>query len=309
MKKIVFLFVLALSGFQIYAQEFSASYNGVQDIKLTTGSGNVELIKGSASAVEVRLVHEMGPDYSPDIRQQGNNLIIADGNKRIQGRIEWYITMPDNMDVNLTTGSGNVNVSGLTIDLKSINGSGNFDISNVKGLVRTNTGSGNIDIENFEGEFKGNTGSGNADIRDFTGEIVVNCGSGNIDIKNANAEVNANVGSGSIDVDDFILAGESGFNSGSGNVTVGLGATPVHDLSINSGSGSATLDRNNHDLNADIIMTASKKSGKIQAPYTFDSEDEIDEGDYIKIRKTVSVGSGNKVKISIGTGSGTARIK
>ena len=309
MKKLIFSLALCFFASQIMAQEFKNSFDGIKDIKLTTGSGNVDLIKGSGNSVEVRLVHEMGSDYAPVVRKEGDNLIITDGKKKIRGKFEWFITMPDDMDMNLTTGSGNIDIEGLNIDLKAISGSGNLDIKDASGYVTINIGSGNIDIVNYSGDFKGNAGSGNADIEGLEGSVALNCGSGNVDIIDANAQVSVNVGSGSIDAKNITVAGKSGLNSGSGNVLLRLAATPTHDLSLNSGSGSATLDRNNHELNADIVMTTSKKSGDIVAPFDFDKTEEVNEGGSTMIRKSVSVGSGSKVKISIGTGSGTARIR
>jgi hypothetical protein len=137
----------------------------------------------------------------------------------------------------------------------------------------------------------------------------VNCGSGTIAFNNVQAEIKGNVGSGNIRITNFILAGNSAFNSGSGDVSVKLGATPAHALSMNSGSGNSVLDRNGHALNADIVMSASKKNGKITAPFKFDKEEEVEEGNRIIMKKYASLGSGNKVEISLGTGSGTAQIK
>ena len=107
----------------------------------------------------------------------------------------------------------------------------------------------------------------------------------------------------------LVLAGSSSFNAGSGNVKLVLNATPVHNLSLNSGSGNAVLDTNGHQLNANIRMTANKKNGEISAPFKFDREEEVNEGNSTIIRKFASVGSGEKVDINIGTGSGKAQIR
>lgn len=98
------------------------------------------------------------------------------------------------------------------------------------------------------------------------------------------------------------------FNTGSGDVYVGLSGSLKHDISVNSGSGDSVLDFNGNDINGTVVMTANKRNGEIHAPFAFDKEEEIDNGSgHSTIKKTAVLGDG-VVQIKVGTGSGDARI-
>ncbi len=303
------LFVMIMGVGLIYAQKFEETFTGINEIQLTTGSADCHVVKSTGNSVTITLEHNLGSDYEPIVENRNGKLVIRDNDKRPRGEMNWTLTIPDNIEMKYTAGSGDILIENLKIDLTSISGSGDIELKNVSGSLTSTTGSGDIELDNFNGEFKANTGSGDVHGEDVKGTIKVNCGSGTIAFTNIEAEMMGNVGSGNIRITDFTLAGRSSFNSGSGDVSVKLGATPTHELALNSGSGDSMLDRNGHSLNADIVMSASKKNGKIVAPFKFDREEEETQGNQTIMKKYASVGSGNKVKISLGTGSGTAQIK
>ena len=80
-----------------------------------------------------------------------------------------------------------------------------------------------------------------------------------------------------------------------------------HNISINSGSGSASLDFNNNEISGLVTMKANKDRGEIEAPFGFDKTEEEGEGRNTTVIKTAKIGS-KDVKINVATGSGTAEI-
>ena len=54
-------------------------------------------------------------------------------------------------------------------------------------------------------------------------------------------------------------------------------------------------------------MKANKKNGEIVAPFDFDKEEEVENGNNTTIKKTAKIGS-KDIDIHVATGSGTARI-
>ena len=144
-------------------------------------------------------------------------------------------------------------------------------------------------------------------VSQASGEVELNCGSGDISLDNINGEIAANTGSGDVAAKSVILADESAFNSGSGDVYVSLTESLKHDISVNSGSGDAVLDFNGNAINGTVVMTANKKNGEIHAPFPFDKEEEIDNNGHTTLKKTAKLGDGS-VDIRIGTGSGDAKI-
>ena len=175
--------------------------------------------------------------------------------------------------------------------------------------MSSNTGSGDIDLYEVNGEFKFNTGSGDVHLENANGDFRLNCGSGDIRMKDVTAIISANVGSGDITAREITLDGGSSFNSGSGTATVVLAVSPKYDISVNSGSGDATLDFNGNNISGYVEMKANKKNGRITAPFAFDREEEIKQGGgQTVIKKTAQIGSSD-VRIKVGTGSGTASIE
>jgi len=293
-------------------QTESKSFEGIKKIRMTTSSGSCRIKKGTTNTVQAEVSYTFNENsYEPRMEQEGDMLVIRERFERGNntGSSKWTLTIPDGLTVSFSTGSGDLDVGDLTIDLKATTGSGNLIISQAKGDIQGTTGSGDVELTNFEGDFQANTGSGNMLVENSSGDISLNCGSGNLRIENNKASIAANTGSGNIRVRNLVTQGACKFNTGSGNAQVVLGATPAHDLSVNSGSGDAQLDFNGNEIKGEIVMKASKRRGEIIAPFAFDKTEELDGwGDDIVIQKTVVKGNATN-RISIGTGSGSAVLK
>jgi DUF4097 and DUF4098 domain-containing protein YvlB len=243
------------------------------------------------------------------VEKRGGKLILKDNRYRGNANMKWTLRVPDNLEISFSAGSGDLEVSEVRVQLKSTTCSGDILLVNTGGSYKSNTGSGDIELDRFDGEVTLNTGSGDISGSRVSGSLSMNTGSGDIELEDVNAAAKANTGSGDIEIDGLRMEGACAFNAGSGDVEIELAATPGFDLSINSGSGDAILDRNGHTLNANIVMSADKKRGDISAPFDFEREEEVEQGNQTIIKKYVSVGSGNKVDIKIGTGSGKAVIR
>ena len=314
MKKIALLAVTTLFvPLLLTAQiDLNKSFSGVKKVKMNTSSGDCKISKSTGSNVTVNLKHTYDVSrYTPSIEQQGDQLIIKEvfksGNNN--GESTWALTLPDGVDLAVNTGSGNIEVSDLNLNLTSSTGSGNLDFKNVKGKINGTTGSGDVELENFNGTLRANTGSGNIKVGNSKGDISLNCGSGDLSLSDSQAAMAVNTGSGSIDGRSITINGKSSFNTGSGNAEIILAATPKYDLSINSGSGDAVLDFNGNEIKGEIVMRASKQHGDITAPFQFDKTEELEEGgNNTTIQKTAVRGNGTN-RIAISTGSGDAVIK
>jgi len=301
--------ILLFVSLTAWGQQFQSSYSNINEIQLSTGSADCEIIKSANAQVGLELYHNLDGDYEPIIIERDNKLVLKDNQYRGNANMRWVLRVPADIDIKYTAGSGDLTVKDVDINLTSITGSGDISISNVAGVYRSNTGSGDIELMTFSGEISANTGSGDISASGFNGEGSLNTGSGDVEMSDVRASLKVNTGSGDIEIDNLELTSACAFNAGSGTVEVSLGATPTHDLSINSGSGNSILKRNGHNLNADIVMSASKERGEIIAPYEFDREETREEGRKAVVTKYVSVGSGDKVVIKIGTGSGKAVIR
>ncbi len=270
------------------------TFDGIDEIDMSLGSGDAIFENGNGDDVQLVLTHTFD-DYEPVIEKRGDKLYIREernnGNWSRNGRATWKFTVPDGMELDFNTGSGDVSVTGLEMDIECNSGSGDFELSRARGQFKMNTGSGDVDIRDSEGRYRMNTGSGDIEMAKVSGDI------------------DANTGSGDIEADDLSLTGSSNLNSGSGDVEVSLAGALDHDISINSGSGDAVLDFNGAEIEGVIIMQVSKRHGRIVAPFDFDTEEEIDNGGSSPtLKKTVKLGD-KDVRIRIGSGSGRAEVK
>lgn len=310
--KLTAAFVLALIATTIFAQKkIEREFSDIEDIKLTTASGDCFVKKSNDSTVKLTLEYTYDEDdYEPIIEQDGSKLMLKEDfkSRSVSGKVTWTLHVPDNIDFKLNSGSGDLSIADVMIEIDMNTGSGDLEVSSVKGEVDANTGSGDIKMSNFDGSFKGNTGSGNVKVNGGKGEVKVNCGSGEISMSDVSGLIAANVGSGDIDVTNITVTDKSYFNSGSGDVRLELAASPAANLSVNSGSGDAIVDFNGNALVGTVVMKADKRKGEIKAPIKFDKEEEVKEGSQTYIKKTAKLSDAD-IKISIGTGSGTAGLK
>ncbi len=286
--------LMVLFGFSSLGQgKLSKSFEGIEKVEMSVGSGDIDINKSDDGTAYVEMEHNFSDDYNPIIEKRQNTLVIREERNRnnYRGSAYWTIDVPSGIEIKINTGSGDISVKELEVEGKMNSGSGDFLVENVNGEFDINTGSGDIVAESYKGEAELNTGSGNIKLADFEGEV------------------SANTGSGNISAEKIVLLGSSGFNSGSGNSKVTLGAPIAYDLSVNSGSGDATVDFDGTPLVGTLEMEVNKQRGKIVAPFDFDTTEEIEGyGRNTKIRKTKKFDD-KSVLVRISSGSGDATIE
>lgn len=282
--------VVSVSG----QEKITKKYTGIDEIEISVSSGNAIFKKSTNDEISVELVHTFDIDYDPTFRQSGSKLDIDDknvGNRNnsYSGSATWTFYIPDNLNVEFETGSGDAQIADLSLEFEMSSGSGDFDIRNSKGEIEISTGSGDIEVSGVEGELELSTGSGDIELEDVV------------------AAIEASTGSGSVDGEGIEISDRSSFSSGSGDVEVALSKTPDFDISVGSGSGDATLDFSSNQIEGLVVMEVNKDRGRIRAPFDFDSEEEIDQGRNTKLKKTKKFGD-KAIRVRVSSGSGTAEV-
>jgi len=314
MKKIPSVILLLCIATCSFGQEktIEKTFSNVKSIQLGTASGDIIIKKSNRGNVDLTVRHSFDDEsYTPTIQEHNGKLILKEefsqGNH--SGNSTWTLAVPDNASLKLNTGSGNINLENVNVELESSQGSGDIEMIRVKGEITFNTGSGDVIIRDSDGEFKINCGSGDISATGGRGDYNLNAGSGNIALKAIEGTFSANTGSGDIEAAELRLQSESKFNSGSGDASVLLAGSLDQNISVNSGSGNATLDFNGASIEGKVTMTANERNGDIVAPFEFDNEQIIRNGNSsARIEKTATLGNKN-VSIHVGTGSGTATIE
>lgn len=305
------LFLLAIPVVATAQGVISDSFSGVTRIELSTGSGDAVFVKGGGSTVELHLEYTYSDSsFEPRIRQSGSTLFLEEefSGRNNRGRSTWTLTVPDGLDVQFSTGSGDVEVSNLVMDLHATLGSGDVSLSYVTGDIRFTAGSGDLTLKTYNGSLRATTGSGDVDAQDVDGDVTITTGSGDVDINGANGSLRITTGSGDVSARDFVALGEVKLTTGSGDVLVSLAGELKGDLSLTTGSGTSELRRNGHELTGELVMRAGERNGRIDAPFEFDSTEIIRNGGS-RTRESIKIFGPSDQRVLIQTGSGSAIIR
>jgi hypothetical protein len=163
--------------------------------------------------------------------------------------ISYEITTPRTTLLTSRTGSGEVQIGGISGAVTAESGSGSLHLSLLNSSdVRTRTGSGSIHIEGATGALHASTGSGTIDVTgNVSSDWNLSTGSGGIHAHlpdNAHFNLNASTGSGSVHVDQPMMM-QGAMNRSmnrhhvSGNVN---GGGP--EFHASTGSGNITITGN-----------------------------------------------------------------
>lgn len=298
----------------VYAQKTKTeNFTGIKSIRLTAAAGSAKFVKSSGQSVKVNLEYTYDDDeFEYKMENRDGTLVLEEDfhGHNVSGRSTWSLEVPDGVEVRFTSGSGDLEIDGLKMSIKSNLGSGSVYLTNTQGDFRLTTGSGDHDIKNHKGDLELTTGSGEIDATGADGELQFTTGSGDIELDQCKGIITASVGSGDIDARNLTLEDEGRFTSGSGDVKVTLSSELKYGIRLASGSGDAVLDFGGQTINATIVMEASERYGRIIAPFKFDKEEVIEHSgnNNDTIRKTVKLGNGG-AEVRISTGSGKAEVR
>jgi DUF4097 and DUF4098 domain-containing protein YvlB len=201
--------------------ERTLTVNGVVDLSVRTGSGDIDVRVGSSDRVQVigritasrRLTGDNAAqqikdiESAPPIQQSGNVIRIGDTKDDPRYRevsISYELMVPANTRVNAQTGSGNQRIGRVDGTVRAQTGSGNIDIEGAGGGLDAHTGSGNIDVNAVGGSIRAQTGSGSVEVvQTRKADVDVQTGSGGVRLTlpaDAAFTLTARTGSGSIDI-------------------------------------------------------------------------------------------------------------
>jgi len=215
--------LVGLLAIPAFADEWSKTYNisGKPDLRVETSDANIRVSTWDQNTIEAKVItsrYKIGQDgIRVDERQNGDaveievhyphhNFSFGDwGNHRV----DIIIQMPREGKVNLHTGDGRIELSGLKglMELKS--GDGSEELENVDGKLRANTSDGHIRASGRFDELEVKTGDGHVDVRATTGSTLatgwrLETGDGSVSLElpgDLGADVDLHTGDGHIDLE------------------------------------------------------------------------------------------------------------
>lgn len=205
------------------------------DLYVSIGSGHLHITHGSDT--EIHVVGHVHAGWSafgdvgarirqivenPPITQAGNTIRIGDSNDRSLFNnisIDYDISVPGDVALNLRSGSGEVEVDHVARFVSATSGTGSVRLQGVHGPAEVGTGSGDIELEQVG-----------------LGGVRAKTGSGRIQIHGLDGAVNARTGSGNVEMNGRITS-PSSIATGSGTIKLQLSPDSHVTLEASTGSG------------------------------------------------------------------------
>ncbi|WP_127590270.1 DUF4097 family beta strand repeat-containing protein [Paenibacillus lautus] len=237
-------------------EEKTLAADDFRDLTLQTGSTDIEITKGNADEIKVRLNGKVSTKNADQVKLKvepnGDMLVIG---VDVPDGIEFGVHI---MDIDLSvelperqwaaakieSGSGDIEIGNMHGDAVTVKaGSGNIHVQEVNaGSLTVHTGSGDIEAMEIEAEsFTLESGSGNIEAERYHSTTVnFQNGSGDVELKDGESAVQGKTGSGNIQLEAERLIYDTDLQAGSGNVTVDLVQEPSSlevDFQGSSGEG------------------------------------------------------------------------
>jgi hypothetical protein len=260
-----------------------------QDIKVTIAPGtSVEVTVDMKATTWPQDSKESLKPYEPVFSEEGNTLLIRSkpkgaftiGFSNCSGLIA--VKMPPGMHVDLSTGSGDLEVSG---DL------GASDLT-------CDTGSGDVKVEGALRNASAETGSGDVKLTLTAPAAAVKAhtGSGNVTLSGGASRIEASTGSGDIVAEG--LSGAGSFETGSGDIKGRWAQLPAGTkVKAETGSGDVTLK-----VPAGAILSGElhSSSGDVKSEFPGTSSDHG--------RRFAFAGGAGAGELGVDTGSGNITV-
>jgi len=117
-------------------------------------------------------------------------------------RIDLEVIVPNSMILDVTDGSGPINIHNISADVNVKDGSGELVISKITGDVNVEDGSGSIELVHIKGHVEIEDGSGSIEVIDVSGNTNIDDGSGDLTVRKVTGMVTIEDGSGDIDIEN-----------------------------------------------------------------------------------------------------------
>lgn len=231
------------------------SVNGSVRLEVGTGAGDIKVQPGNDN--EVHVTGKVKADHgwfgdggngdervqkvcnAPPIEQNGSDVRIGKNHEEMYKHvsIDYVIWAPRTAELNTSSGSGDVEVEGMTGMLTAGSGSGNIKADGAGAGSKFETGSGDVTVKNLGGDAKAETGSGNIHVETGShGDLKVETGSGDITVEGMQGGLRAQTGSGNITINGTPTAMWK-LSTGSGDVRMTIPESVGYTLDAETSSG------------------------------------------------------------------------
>lgn len=228
--------VLTLNAQTSKEAKFNVGKGDLLDVSLSQGSIDITTGNGSEVNVLAKNIEENELKFLT-MEKKGTGIKI-----KFEGEdsddFELILTIPSSLNLDLSTGGGNVSINGdLSGDADVSTGGGNITVKAINGIADLSTGGGNIVTTDINGSADLSTGGGEIKVGVINGVADLSTGGGNIYITSVSSSADISTGGGNINVGD--VGGKAGISTGGGNIKV---ENVSGSADISTGGGNINLE-------------------------------------------------------------------
>ena len=219
----VVIFLIILSFFSLsFAQtdkEKTFSVTRGDKLKVSTSFGNITYDLVSGNQVKVVAKNVLSSELSQLKMEKNGSTIDIKFKGEDSRNFSFEITGPATLDLDFSTGGGNVAVNGNVDGIVDIStAGGNISTGDINGKADISTAGGNIKINDVNGNADVSTAGGDMRFGNINGTADISTGGGNIKIGSIIKSANVSSGGGNISIDD--IGGNADVSTGGGNIKV-----------------------------------------------------------------------------------------
>ena len=234
----------------------------VDFLMINSESGNIDVTSGPSETINVDAVIR-GDETVIDHEVRDGVLHIRTNcdDAGLICSVDYTVTVPEQLEVVLDSGSGNVSLEGTIGNAQLESGSGNVSVEDVSGSATLSSGSGNVEARGvFGDEVSLTTGSGNTIAHDIAAyEVSLTTDSGNVEGGSlAIKELYSETGSGNIELGFCAAPLSVDAETGSGNIEL---AVPEDSYTLHTYSGSGDVEVSGITVNDDMPQQIRAETG------------------------------------------------
>lgn len=186
--------------------------------------------------------------FDVQFEQSGDEITItgdADNNNKVN--VKFIIKVPEEFNLDLTTGGGSIEVADLEGEVKVNTSGGSIKIGNItQGSVDAKTSGGSIKVGDVTGDLKVDTSGGSIRLGVVGGKSSIETSGGSIKLEQGGQNVKAHTSGGSIVIGP--VKGKVDVDTSGGSIKVGMAEG---DVIANTSGGSIKLEGSQGKVNVE----------------------------------------------------------
>ncbi|MEW6127971.1 MAG: DUF4097 family beta strand repeat-containing protein [Acidobacteriota bacterium] len=234
----------------------SFTIENIPKLRVESGDANIRVLASESKTVDVRVIsdgYKIGDDGIKIIdRQNGDNVEIEVRFPRRWFQMNWRskrvdieINVPRETNLDLNTGDGRIDLSGVKGEILLRSGDGKINLTDVHGRLSAKTGDGNIEMRNVKGEISMSTGDGRIEATGLEGAFRAETGDGRLRIQGRFDALDIRTGDGGIEataLDGSKTESNWSLKTGDGDITLRLPETLSADVEMHTNDGHIDLN-------------------------------------------------------------------